>query len=568
MGIRKENKTTNNYKDNLLKAISYVSYELTKRDILIKNIKNKNSYNKFLEINGAFSDDVWVLNNSIDNSYIYYRFDKLRSVKPVNYKDNKRVFKTNSQNIDFINLIKCWVGETVINHYNRYREDTSRVSLKPLRRGFDVFIDFAEKSFFFNKCSLKEVDTFFNSIKSDDTKKRTAVLLIDFLEYGLDKISESNKEIYSQYLGQIKIIDNYLKLKINVRKLSSGKNIYHFANYVDLFFNDKSADEDLKLYYAPVFLWWKITTIIPMRPSEFCTGIKRDCLVLENGNYYLNIKRIKFKPSVNYKRLPTFNKIMINKEIYDIVRSYMNITEKYGESKTLISYRALLAFREKLSQKYKLSYEISSNAVKTDLDAFSSTIFTKLLKSFHNNIIKGYFNDEVMIENIKPGDTRHIAFTSLVLQGYSPVDIAILGGHNTLKTLDSYTSTANIYLDMETLTLSRNAKVAPIIERQKILDIVMSKPIECSKDINNCRTAYINDFPMGYCTGEFNADSYPCEDLECYNCSKWWCFPSKESYIDIENILDNNDDNSSNKIKRSSDFIKILLKLASVELPE
>ena len=254
---------------------------------------------------------------------------------------------------------------------------------------------------------------------------------------------------------------------------------------------------------------------------------------------------------------------MVYKTYFYIINSYINVTEEYGRSKTLISYRALLTFREKLSQKYKLLYEISSNAAKADLDTFSLAIFSKLLKSFYNNIIKGYFSDTLMTENIKPGDTRHIAFTSLVLQKYSPVNIAILGGHSTLKTLDSYTSTANIYSDMETLSLSRNAKIMPIIKRQNVLDIVMSKPLKCPKNIDKCHKAYILESQIGYCTGEFNAESYPCEDLECYNCSKWWCFPSKENYIEIEKILN---ENNNEKFKRNSDFIRLLLELALIKL--
>ena len=47
------------------------------------------------------------------------------------------------------------------------------------------------------------------------------------------------------------------------------------------------------------------------------------------------------------------------------------------------------------------------------------------------------------------GDTRHFAFTSLLLQGIAPPYIAIMGGHRCLSTLDNYTCSTSYYADSE-----------------------------------------------------------------------------------------------------------------------
>src|SRR5699024_12197324 len=81
-----------------------------------------------------------------------------------------------------------------------------------------------------------------------------------------------------------------------------------------------------------------LTSIIPIRSTEFCL-IKRDSTSKENNKFFVTITSIK-KPlndSVNY-----YNKIEINESMYHLLINYIELTEEYGESETLISYRSLI----------------------------------------------------------------------------------------------------------------------------------------------------------------------------------------------------------------------------------
>ena len=81
---------------------------------------------------------------------------------------------------------------------------------------------------------------------------------------------------------------------------------------------------------------------------------------------------------------------------------------------------------------------------------FNSENMNNLLKSFYTHIIENlygcYVNNE---DKLTLGDTRHLAFCSLYLQGMSPVEIAMLGGHTTLEMQDSYTNHVTYYIDDE-----------------------------------------------------------------------------------------------------------------------
>ncbi|BCD15390.1 hypothetical protein [Bacillus cereus] len=56
---------------------------------------------------------------------------------------------------------------------------------------------------------------------------------------------------------------------------------------------------------------------------------------------------------------------------------------------------------------------------------------------------------------LRPNDTRHLAFMSLMMQGYSPVEIARLGGHKTIQTQVHYSSHKEYWVDSEVFKLMK-----------------------------------------------------------------------------------------------------------------
>src|SRR5699024_12876591 len=75
------------------------------------------------------------------------------------------------------------------------------------------------------------------------------------------------------------------------------------------------------ILFYPILIWWNLTSIIPIRSTEFCL-IKRDSTSKENNKFFVTITRIK-KPlndSVNY-----YNKIEINESMYHLLINYIEL---------------------------------------------------------------------------------------------------------------------------------------------------------------------------------------------------------------------------------------------------
>ena len=84
-----------------------------------------------------------------------------------------------------------------------------------------------------------------------------------------------------------------LSKKGKQRYLSDFKSYLKFDKLLNAFWNN--ANESEKLVYFPVYLWWQVTSILPLRPTEFLLTPK-DCLCTdEEGKSVLKIRRTKLK---------------------------------------------------------------------------------------------------------------------------------------------------------------------------------------------------------------------------------------------------------------------------------
>src|SRR5699024_12142835 len=80
-----------------------------------------------------------------------------------------------------------------------------------------------------------------------------------------------------------------------------------------------------------------------------------------------------------------YNKIEINEMMYQLLINYIELTEEYGESETLISYRTLIYADN--SGRRELQ--------KRDLDSFNKNNLEKLLKRFYKEVINEYYQINV-----------------------------------------------------------------------------------------------------------------------------------------------------------------------------
>lgn len=553
---------------NLDVLMTELSNELKESNLLCNKDKVK-TLNETLkeEVRGNFSDKIWVVVNGLEGKNSIFNFIELEEYKFIGMNEYE------------INLIKCWVAESILESRfeDEYTGDTEYRNVFTVRKRYGYLLNFIKESSFFNEKYLDDtkgckLTSYFSQLDVSDTTASVVLRsLLSYIDYVIDKVGDSRDVVLDSYYSKLLSIKrNYVDEK-SIRELPSSKNILLYHNYIDLFFNDSDIDNKLRLLYMPIYLWWRITTIIPMRTNEFTTRLKRECLQKGDGNYFLKINRSKKKYKSSMKTLPVLKRVKITREIYDIIDKYIKETDEYGESKTLISYAAIKQLRLELFDKSSPFYTLrlngleASHNLKIDHTTFSKGIMYNLIHNFNENIIKGYYQDTHIDEWVKLGDTRHIAFTSLMLQGYSPVEIAVLGGHTTLKTLDNYTSSTSTYIDTEVVSIIRKNINFGSINYSQTIDKIFSMPKECPKLITECVEAYFGDERFGYCTADYKNKYSPCESARCDKCSKWWCEPNEYNYLRLERILKEDLQKKNSKLSRDIDFLMELMSEVGIE---
>lgn len=554
--------------ENLFNIIdtSEINEDIFSLDELVSDIKTQLKENPILlsgksskGVFGDFDSNLWAIRNTLRENNVYFDFNNIVSLK----------FKGVS-NKDIV-LLKCWLIESILDSKFINEDNIEYRSLSHFQYKLRVvckLID-ASNNFdldFLDKKKGAKLDQFINKdLGNSDRLKYDAICgILDYIEYVEGKVSDDYMNNLLEYMKELSVMITSYNIKNNTRKLPKTKDILLFDEYVDMFFSNEDIPKEFKLFYMPILIWWKLTTIVPMRPSEFARKIKRNYLLDENGIYYLKIDRVKKQADVKNYLLPVLNRIQISNTMYDLIKNYILETNSYGESETLISYNAFCAIRNKIKELYPHYYNRNWYSFfverKLNSNVFTINILHNLLKSFYNFAIKTFYKDSLIEERIKLGDTRHIAFTSLMLQGYSPIEIAILGGHRTLRTLDNYTCTLNTYVDTEVLSIIRKNIKISTFENQTIMDIIFNMPSKPPISLNKCIPADIDGEDLGYCTNHFEPNSNPCEHDDCYYCSKWWCEPTEHNFLILEQIVKKKLLKKDNKLKRDLDFIISLLK--------
>ena len=489
-------------------------FELISNENTLLNIDYKN---KFLINESIFSFDRWQIFNKQQQLYYQVNFEKVKEL------------------IEFEELIvlKCWVLSLI-------KEDYSASFIRVMYDSVASAIK-ASNNFDINFINGKKGNAIFTIMQEQEGNKGLIpgiISYIDFLEE-YDFIEKGHHEA-------IKIIKNNKKSlfnRIKRRELPSNKDILTFAYYIKKFF-EETKDDNLKNFFKPLLLWWKITNVIPMRPSEFSFKLKPDCLIKENGELYLKVSRIKLRSNrKKVGRIPILNKLTITKEIYDLIDEYRELVSFDKNRDTLISYKALINFKNEVidNDSEYLKVFKKQNFLKRHSESFNSRLLSDLIVYFYKIVIEGIYGFTSYKDRICAGDTRHLAFTSLFIQGLTPIEIAMIGGHTTLNMQINYTGHIEFYIGSEMLNFVSNNNLNTRYSQNSVKKIVFNKSFKCPKLSIDCDIA--NDDGIGLCTLDLNSN----EDIEtcsksdiCIFCDLWWCEPTNENYLKVRNYLENN----------------------------
>jgi len=202
-----------------------------------------------------------------------------------------------------------------------------------------------------------------------------------------------------------------------------------------------SADDGRRLIYFPLYFWWKLTAILPLRPTELLLT-PRNCL----RGRVLSVRRTHLKGKggrVNYSIDSDYDlhEYEISDHLAAELRAYLDATDnlKPNEIDTLLV--PVNSFSGRVSDGSSRYYTYSR--------------LRMCLFHFYDEAVVPSGAD---IGDIKLGDTRHLAMINLIISGGSPTACRELAGHADIGVSSHYYTNISNLVECATLEHLRKSK--------------------------------------------------------------------------------------------------------------
>lgn len=483
-----------------------------------------------------FDSDVWYVHKEVNDQLISFDFqDEKIKIEGMTTQETSKLKI----------IIKCWTASLLAEYEPLTVQHYLGRLVKALRftKGFRIEL-------------LEEFIG--NTMLGHSVRRPTVSTLYNFFDY------YDGFEATEEYLKAIA----YIPIEVvRVRTIPTVSDCLKFVWIMNDFFENMDRNDERYIYYYPLRLWWSITSVIPIRSGEFLI-IKRDCIISKDGKYYLSLPRTKVKGN---KGKPVATQVEITESVFMMIKEYLDLTEGYGYSRTLISYKAHKDIKCPNYMKKK---------IKRNVNIMTLQVFRGILNDFYENIIaaspynlnvrsigedsenqirkslkKGLSKFDIE-RRLRPNDTRHIAFISLMLQGFHPIEIARLGGHSTLYSQRHYQQHNYFLADSGISKLFKMFSMMgkhlgnPLFDVAKSNDHVnigktfrekfIFSPAKSSKD-------KWEKLKIGYCSAEVK----DCQ-VECFDCKEYW-------RIELDEFLEKREE-IEKWIERKQDKIKLSYK--------
>lgn len=435
-------------KDTGITTIELIEFD--NEQILKSKIKFKELQEKNIVIKGDFEDNEWTLTNQVYKHTFKFKFDEILYKK----ESKKRSMYTFEE---FVDSIKSYI---ILNIESK--------AISNLHYQMHTFKKYLHATKFFNqKYSKKGLEVLSNITDG----------IVPFIRMYTEYVTFEGTEHY------FSIMDELMEYAATIRASSNSENdnrriladfqsILMFNDIIEGFWQVINNDSllELKELYYPLYLWWKITNIIPLRVTEFCVT-PYDCIEdMDDGKFYIFLRRSSIKGRHDKQEIChnidqdyKIYKYNIPKEIANLIEEYKEIT-----SKTRVNFDRLICYAT-----YNIKvhpHRINPDTSKKSYNyAFSRHSLTNLLKKFFIEIVHGKLNYDVLcsmdfinqrivgIENdkntailefkplkdnqisiFKPGDIRHYAMINLVLNDVNPILVRELVSHEDINTSYHY----------------------------------------------------------------------------------------------------------------------------------
>ena len=257
------------------------------------------------------------------------------------------------------------------------------------------------------------------------------------------------------------------------RDLPDFKSILTFGAVLDDFWTNASPDE--KLFYFPVYLWWKITSILPTRPREYLVT-PRDCVHLaSDGEWYLTVRKNMLKGrarQVHYKISEDYEvkNYPVPASLADLVNEYITLTACYEttELDTLLIPDPHYILNGRAKNKKSRYYTYTN--LRCALRLFLLNI---VHEKYRINVVDertpeayaGEINGTPALEGMtirapQLGDTRHISLVNMIAEGVQPLAAMELAAHTNPRQTFHYAANLDTYLQCATYRAYMDRKYA------------------------------------------------------------------------------------------------------------
>lgn len=328
------------------------------------------------------------------------------------------------------------------------------------------------------------------------------------------------------------------------RDLPNFQDVLELDDIINHYFKNNSLEETIS--YMPILVWWLLTNILPMRPSELLK-LKKDCLSYnENKNelYTISVPRIKNKSAAISFSI-RYDSVVIDPKTYQLLveaRDKVNMYFPYSE----------YFFP---SEMFSLNYKVKR---KKQNPIMNLRNFNDLKDRFYKIIVEekyGRYN----LERVKAGDTRHFAIINMCLQGFSMHNIATLAGHNELKITQGYFSHAKHFAQSYVYRLAQ-LKIEPEVGYRMDNSIIGWKKYIVHK--SSIEKEKINEMHVGrvqYGLCSELKENFPNTCIEfCEFCPKYIFLPSINEKDDAIRWLSSHSEDLQQRIEESISLLESL----------
>lgn len=343
------------------------------------------------------------------------------------------------------------------------------------KRNYEVYLDITYEHF------IEYLKTYVLFIMGDLVLRSIRNVVNDvkrLITYSLDELSSLTDEAILthpnrviEFFSILPEVDNAENIERIMDILDGMTDIYYmntsgkkrllapFDSY--FLFNDIIKDywtselpEDERLFFYPLYLWWEITGVIPLRPREFILT-PRNCLEQKSDGWYLTLRKNQIKGSekkVYYKIDEDYCKVQykIPDKLGRKILKYINYTKKYESTELNTLFITDTHYQQWNHKKHSNSRY------------FTYINLNCVMRYFFHDIIKDRYGlkivydreinhlEEGCINYLYLGDTRHLALINIIAEGGSPVIAMMLAGHDNMDMSAHYYSNITSLIECRT----------------------------------------------------------------------------------------------------------------------